>query len=82
MEEKKMEIRVDNEIAHGVYSNNFVVSSSPTEFTLDFIYQNYQQALIQTRVILHPKKAEELIDLLKQQMQKYRESIAGDLPVN
>ncbi len=82
MDEKKMEIRVENEVAHGVYSNNFVVSSSSTEFTLDFIYQNYQQALIQTRVILHPQKAEELIELLQQQVQKFRENSAEDRPVN
>lgn len=82
MDEKKMEIRVDNEVAHGVYSNNFVVSSSATEFTLDFIYQNYQQALIQTRVILHPQKVEELIQLLQQQMQKFQESTANDKSVN
>ena len=72
-----MEIRVDNDVAHGVYSNNFVVSSSATEFTLDFIYQNYQQSLIQTRVILHPQKVEELIQLLQQQMQKFQDGAAN-----
>ncbi|MBF0286292.1 MAG: DUF3467 domain-containing protein [SAR324 cluster bacterium] len=82
MSENKMEIHVEPDVAHGVYSNNFVISSSPTEFTLDFIYQNYQQSLLQTRVILSPQKAEELILLLQQQQQKYRDSLAQINAVN
>lgn len=77
MTEQKMEIRVDTEVAHGVYANNFVISSNATEFTLDFIYQNYQQALLQARVVVHPQKMEDLIQVLQQQLQKFRESTAA-----
>lgn len=71
MAEKKMEIRVDNQIAHGSYSNNFVVSSSPTEVTIDFLYQNYQQALLQSRIILPPQKVKDLIGVLQQQLDEH-----------
>lgn len=81
-----MEIRVDGSTVKGVYCNSFVLSSSPTEITLDFIYQNYQQNVLQSRVILHPDKAAELLQLLEKQLVKYRmredSKTGSDTPIN
>ncbi len=82
MSDQKLEIQVDSQVAHGVYSNTFVVSSTAAEVSIDFIYQNYQQNLLQTRVILHPQKAEELVQVLEQQLQKYRENLSTQNNVN
>ena len=85
-QDKKLEIRIDNDTAHGVYANSFLVSSSANEFNIDFLYQNYQQTLLQSRVIITPQKAQELVQLLKQQLDKYAEEVemakAESTPVN
>lgn len=82
MSDKTIEIQIDDQTSRGVYSNNFVISSSPTEFTLDFIYQNYQQNKLQTRVVIHPSKARELLSVLQQQLQKHEEMLKTQQSIN
>ncbi len=67
MSEESIELSVDQDIAKGRYSNMFVVSSNENEMTLDFIYRNYQNAILQSRIVLNPQKALELLQLLQQQ---------------
>ena len=67
MSEESIELSVDQDIAKGRYSNMFVVSSNEHEMTVDFIYRNYQNAILQSRIVLNPQKALELLQLLQQQ---------------
>ena len=67
MSDQSIELSVDQDIAKGRYSNMFVVSSNEHEMTVDFIYRNYQNAILQSRIVLHPQKAMELLQLLQQQ---------------
>ena len=67
MSEESIELSVDQDVAKGRYSNMFVVSSNESEMTVDFIFRNYQNAILQSRIVLNPQKALELLQLLQQQ---------------
>lgn len=69
MDDKKLEISVDSNTARGSYSNSFVLSVNPNEFILDFIFQNYQQNILQSRIVMTPQKAKELMSVLQKQFE-------------
>lgn len=75
MENKKNEIKIEltPEVANGHYANLAVISHSASEFFLDFIAvaPNMPQAKVQSRIIMTPENAKNLLFALRDNIQKY-----------
>ena len=82
MEQKKNEIKIEltPEVANGHYANLAVISHSASEFFLDFIAvaPNMPQAKVQSRIIMTPENAKNLLFALRDNVQKY-ESVFGEI---
>ena len=86
---KKNEIKIElsPEVANGHYSNLAIISHSANEFIVDFInaLPNMQQAKVQSRIIMTPENAKNLLFALRDNIQKY-EAIFGEIkhrmPIN
>lgn len=76
----EIKIELPAEVASGHYSNLAVIAHSAGEFYLDFIAvaPNMQQAKVQTRVIMTPENAKNLLFALRDNIAKY-ESVFGDI---
>lgn len=82
MEKKQQELKIEltPEVAAGHYSNFTVISHSGTEFFLDFIAvaPNMPQAKVQSRVIMTPENAKNLLMALSENIKRY-ESTFGEI---
>ncbi|EGD33052.1 MULTISPECIES: DUF3467 domain-containing protein [unclassified Capnocytophaga] len=70
---KEISIEVDDSIASGVYANLVVVNHSETEFVLDFvsIMPGVPKARVQSRIIITPSQAKQLIHTLSSNLYQY-----------
>lgn len=79
---KKNEIKIEltPEVANGHYSNLAVISHSANEFFVDFITvaPNMPQAKVQSRIIMNPENAKNLLFALRDNLQKY-EATFGEI---
>lgn len=80
MEEKKevvqqIQIEIDDLTAQGVYSNLAVISHSPDEFIIDFIFIQPQvpKAKVRARVITSPQHIKRFLAALQDNIKKYEE---------
>ena len=81
MENKKeLKIEITPEVAAGHYSNLAVISHSPNEFFVDFIAMapNMPQAKVQSRIIMTPENAKNLMAALADNLRKY-EATFGEI---
>ena len=80
--EKKQELKIEikPEIAAGHYSNLAVISHSAQEFFVDFIAMapNMPQAKVQSRIIMTPENAKNLLFALRDNLTKY-EATFGEI---
>jgi hypothetical protein len=69
----KIELDMDESVAQGVYSNLVVSNFNSDEFVMDFafIQPNIPRGKVRARVILTPKNAKRLNDLLTQNINHY-----------
>ena len=83
----EIKIELSPEVARGIYSNLAVISHGPNEFFVDFITMapNMPQAKVQSRVIMTPENAKNLLVALTENVKKY-EANFGEIrpkrPVN
>ena len=74
-EKRKMQIqiRVDEDVAQGVYANMAMVNHSDAEFTIDFVYIQPQapQAKVRSRVITSPRHLKRLVTALQENLARY-----------
>lgn len=81
-DQPKNEIKIEltPEVAHGNYANLAVINFSPSEFFLDFIQAvpNMPQARVQSRIVMAPENAKNLLFLLRDNLAKY-ESVFGEI---
>lgn len=79
---KKNEIKIEltPEVASGHYANLAMIAHSAGEFYLDFIAMmpNAQAAKVQTRVIMNPENAKNLLFALRDNLTKY-EATFGEI---
>ena len=79
---KQQEIKIEltPEIASGNYANLAIIAHTPNEFFLDFIAvsPNMPQARVNTRVIMTPENAKNLLFALRDNIQKY-ENTFGEI---
>lgn len=75
---KQQEIKIEltPEIASGHYSNLAVISHTPNEFFVDFINvaPNMPQARVQSRIIMTPENAKNLLFALSDNVKKYEQT--------
>ena len=77
---QELKIELTPEIASGNYSNLAVISHTPGEFFIDFINvaPNMPQARVQSRIIMNPENAKNLLFALRDNIQKY-ETTYGEI---
>ncbi len=82
MEQKKQELKIElsPEVAAGHYSNFTIISHGPEEFFLDFVTMapNMPQAKVQSRIIMTPENAKNLLMALADNVKKY-EATFGEI---
>lgn len=73
---QRVQLHVDDAVADGHYANLVLINNSPAEFVLDFarIVPASPKAKVQTRVILAPVHAKNLLKALEQNIKKYEEN--------
>ena len=76
----EIKIELSPEVASGCYSNLAVINHGPSEFFLDFIAlaPNMPQAKVQSRVIMTPENAKNLLFALSDNIRKY-EAMFGEI---
>ncbi len=77
--EQRIQIKLPDEIAGGVYANNMVVGHNREEFVMDFIYAAPPQGRVNARVIVSPGHMKRIIRALQENLRKY-EAEHGPIP--
>lgn len=80
---KQVNIKIDEKIGEGVYSNLVIISHNQSEFILDFgrILPGVPDARILSRVIKTPQHAKQLLKSLQANIENYEKQF-GEIPVN
>ena len=76
-EARAVRVLADAALGRGVYSNVVVISHTAEEFVLDFLLQLGGDAQLVSRIILSPAHAGRLVDALKANLEKRKQSIDG-----
>ncbi|MCM1347920.1 MAG: DUF3467 domain-containing protein [Firmicutes bacterium] len=78
--QNQIQIELSPEVAKGLYSNLAIISHGPSEFFLDFINlaPNMPKANVQSRVIMTPENAKNLMFALTENIKKY-EAMFGEI---
>ena len=79
-EKKEIKIELSSEVAQGKYANLAVIAHSASEFFIDMIClaPNTPQAKVQSRIIMTPENAKQLMFALQKNVQQY-ESVFGEI---
>ena len=74
---ESIQVDIDEKTSFGKYSNLTLSFFSKEEFILDFAFlqAHIKKAKIRSRVILTPKNAKRLADLLNEQLAEYEKNI-------
>jgi hypothetical protein len=69
----KMEIKIDEAVAGGAYSNLCIINHSEAEFVLDFVFiqPGRPKTKVNNRVIMSPKNAKRMMLVLDQQIKNF-----------
>lgn len=78
--QQQIQIEVPNEEMQGRYANLAVITHSPNEFFIDMILlaPNTPKARVQSRVVMTPENAKQLMFALQKNVQQY-ESVFGEI---
>ncbi len=76
MEEKKIDIKVDEEIARGNYSNVAAIRHTREEFIFDFafVFPDGPMGRLLSRLILSPAHAKRFREALQSNISRYEEN--------
>ncbi|MBN2041425.1 MAG: DUF3467 domain-containing protein [Spirochaetes bacterium] len=81
----KIEIKIDESVASGEFSNFTNISHSPDEFTFDFLYVNPTPppgfGKLMSRVILTPGHAKRVLQALSDNVRKFEERF-GEIKIS
>ena len=77
---KELKLELTPEVAAGHYANFALIAHSPNEFFIDFvaIAPNMPQAKVQSRVIVTPENAKNILFALRDNIAKY-EATFGEI---
>jgi len=82
MEEKKIEIKVDETVALGHYSNLAAIRHSREEFIFDFafLFPDGPMGKLVARVILSPAHVKRFLEALESNVKRYEENFGPVTP--
>jgi hypothetical protein len=82
MDEKKIDIKVDEHIALGQYSNLAAIRHTKEEFIFDyaFIFPDGPMGKLVSRIILSPAHAKRFMEALDANIKKYEENFGPIIP--
>ncbi|MBJ6763479.1 DUF3467 domain-containing protein [Corallococcus sp. H22C18031201] len=68
-----LQIQIDEDVANGQYCNMALVNHTDTEFVLDFIFVQPQQAKarVRSRIVTNPKHMKRLLLAMQDNLQRY-----------
>lgn len=71
----KLEVKIEDDLSQGVYSNLVLINHSENEFVLDFSFlqPNSSRAKVRTRVISSPRHTKRLVAALQKNLERYEE---------
>lgn len=80
--QNQINIKIDEKVGEGTYSNFFLITNSPSEFILDFgrILPGIPDAKIYTRVVTTPQHAKQFLQALEKNIENY-ENQFGEIKV-
>lgn len=80
---QEIKIELSPEVASGTYSNLAVINHGPAEFFLDFIAlaPNMPQAKVQSRIIMTPENAKNLLFALSDNIRRYEAMFGAIKPI-
>lgn len=86
-QQQQIQIEVPNEEMQGRYANLAVITHGPNDFFIDMILlaPNTPKARVQSRVVMTPENAKQLMFALQQNVQQYEATfgeIKQHVPVN
>lgn len=69
----RIQIELPESVADGTYANMVIITHSPSEFIFDFIrgVPGVSKAKVQTRVIMTPFNAKQLLRALQENIEKF-----------
>ncbi|MDA3813014.1 MAG: DUF3467 domain-containing protein [Candidatus Cloacimonetes bacterium] len=72
---QKLNIKLDEQVGEGIYSNFCMITNSPSEFILDFgrIVPGLPSAKIYSRIMTTPQHAKQFLKILKQNIENFEE---------
>jgi hypothetical protein len=84
MEEKKIDIKVDEQTALGQYSNLAAIRHTREEFLFDFafIFPDGPLGKLVSRVILSPAHAKRFLEALESNVKRYEENFGPIIPAD
>jgi hypothetical protein len=84
MEEKKIDIKVDEHIALGHYSNLAAIRHTKEEFIFDFafIFPDGPMGKLVSRTILSPPHAKRFMEALQANVRRYEENFGPIIPAD
>ena len=79
-QKNEIKIELSPEVAGGTYANLAMIAHGPTEFFIDFIAlaPNMPQAKVQSRIVMTPENAKNLLAALMDNVKKY-EATFGEI---
>jgi hypothetical protein len=84
MEEKKIDIKVDENIALGQYSNLAAIRHTKEEFIFDFafVFPDGPMGKLVSRIILSPAHVKRFVGALEENLKKYEENFGPITPAD
>ncbi len=84
MEEKKIDIKVDEHIALGHYSNLAAIRHTKEEFIFDFafVFPDGPMGKLVSRTILSPAHAKRFMEALQANVRRYEENFGPIIPAD
>jgi hypothetical protein len=84
MEEKKIDIKVDEQIALGQYSNLAAIRHTKEEFIFDFafVFPDGPMGKLVSRIILSPAHVKRFMGALEENLKKYEKNFGPITPAD
>lgn len=84
MDEKKIDIKVDEQIALGLYSNLAAIRHTKEEFIFDFafVFPDGPMGKLVSRIILSPAHVKRFMEALESNLKSYEENFGPVTPAD
>jgi len=81
-QEVKLDVKLADDVADGVYVNLAVINHNESEFVVDLLFVQPQtpKANVRSRVVLSPKNAKRLLGALHESIGKYEQNFGEISP--